>query len=307
MPTTYALYNIFGWDANVAIVTGVAGSNTAIFRTTNGGGNWVNVNTHAGFGDNLWMTDANTGYFIGDPISGNWDLLKSTNAGANWGTWSTLPTTNANGTYNNAACFLGNQVWFQSVGQDTVYYSSNMGVNWVKSTTGLSELTAICFTSSTNGLAGGSSTSPGMRKSTNSGLNWSTITSPFATGSISGIVGTGNEYWASLQGTTIQYSSNFGANWSLAYTSPGGSYYHMARTRTGNTIWAIRSNGGISRYGSPITGITPIVTNTPTDYRLEQNYPNPFNPVTKINFDIPKQGLVTLKIYDIVAGKSPPS
>jgi hypothetical protein len=31
-----------------------------------------------------------------------------------------------------------------------------------------------------------------------------------------------------------------------------------------------------------------------------QNYPNPFNPTTKINFAIPKQGLVTLKVYDVL-------
>jgi len=34
-------------------------------------------------------------------------------------------------------------------------------------------------------------------------------------------------------------------------------------------------------------------------YSLYQNYPNPFNPVTRINFDIPKNGNVSLKIFDI--------
>ena len=38
----------------------------------------------------------------------------------------------------------------------------------------------------------------------------------------------------------------------------------------------------------------------PSEYNLHQNYPNPFNPVTRINFDIPKQGFVSLKIYDIL-------
>jgi hypothetical protein len=38
----------------------------------------------------------------------------------------------------------------------------------------------------------------------------------------------------------------------------------------------------------------------PTAYSLSQNYPNPFNPVTSINYAIPKQGLVTLKIYDVL-------
>ncbi|MGB8294403.1 MAG: T9SS type A sorting domain-containing protein, partial [Polyangia bacterium] len=36
----------------------------------------------------------------------------------------------------------------------------------------------------------------------------------------------------------------------------------------------------------------------PTSYALDQNYPNPFNPSTTINYQIPKDGLVTLKIYD---------
>ncbi|HEX2787999.1 MAG TPA: S8 family serine peptidase [Ignavibacteria bacterium] len=37
----------------------------------------------------------------------------------------------------------------------------------------------------------------------------------------------------------------------------------------------------------------------PTVYELKQNFPNPFNPVTKINFAIPKQGFVTMKVYDV--------
>ena len=36
------------------------------------------------------------------------------------------------------------------------------------------------------------------------------------------------------------------------------------------------------------------------DYALMQNYPNPFNPSTTINYQLPKDGFVTLIIYDIL-------
>lgn len=37
----------------------------------------------------------------------------------------------------------------------------------------------------------------------------------------------------------------------------------------------------------------------PKEFELSQNYPNPFNPATRINYALPKQAFVTLKIYDI--------
>jgi hypothetical protein len=40
--------------------------------------------------------------------------------------------------------------------------------------------------------------------------------------------------------------------------------------------------------------------NYPANFKLSQNYPNPFNPVTRISYEIPKQGFVSLKIYDIL-------
>jgi hypothetical protein len=45
-----------------------------------------------------------------------------------------------------------------------------------------------------------------------------------------------------------------------------------------------------------ITSNTEIVGS----YQLSQNYPNPFNPVTIINFNIPVNAKVSLKIYDIL-------
>jgi len=43
-----------------------------------------------------------------------------------------------------------------------------------------------------------------------------------------------------------------------------------------------------------------VTSNTPPKaYRLYANYPNPFNPATRIHFDLPQAGDVSLKVYDI--------
>jgi len=42
---------------------------------------------------------------------------------------------------------------------------------------------------------------------------------------------------------------------------------------------------------------------SPIEFKLEQNYPNPFNPATIINYSVPGEQSVTLKVFDILGNE----
>ena len=77
-------------------------------------------------------------------------------------------------------------------------------------------------------------------------------------------------------------------------------YWHIAAFNLSDT--GNYSVIGIFKTGDQITGIKDNKV-VPKELTLLQNYPNPFNPTTIIRYSIPKAGLVTLNVYDILGQK----
>jgi len=63
------------------------------------------------------------------------------------------------------------------------------------------------------------------------------------------------------------------------------------------------ADGTVGQFLAGVTGVEETSSITPNDYNLLQNYPNPFNPSTTINFTIPSNELVTLKIFNILGSE----
>ncbi len=71
-----------------------------------------------------------------------------------------------------------------------------------------------------------------------------------------------------------------------------GTYYYK--------VAAVDFSGNLGEYSEPVSSTILSIDQTglPTEYNMAQNYPNPFNPITTINFALPENAFVDLKIYN---------
>lgn len=157
----------------------------------------------------------------------------------------------------------------------------------------------VDFIDSLNGFAVGGSVS----KTIDGGNNWETISG--VNGYDVGFLNDKNG-WISTVGD-IFYTSDGGETWAPQLDSLIHYYfikiiilkkdkaaYILGKSTVDNTATLLKADL------SGISGVEEKKEAIPEEFYLLQNYPNPFNPTTTIEYRIPKESYVALKVYDLL-------
>jgi len=308
-------------NSNTGYVSGGYYTGARLYKTTNGGTNWFLINGPGGqiFYDDMSVLNEDTIWIaISQFASGG--VFRTTNAGANWTQQLNIGGSNPDRIY----MYNRNIGFISRTSSPQLRKTTDAGLSWnIVSGTGTGSFNDIFFIDSLTGWKAKSVGGGGwlMGKSTDGGYNWIEQILPFG-GNISsgsGIVrfnninqdtiwGAGGNLFYPGQGARVflYRSTNGGDNWYLqipdtSYQIPTLSFIDFIDKQKGWSYMA-GSRGIHTTTGGDTTFLLPVKqigNNIPTGFNLFQNYPNPFNSMTKLKFQMSKQGYIQIKLFDV--------
>ena len=110
---------------------------------------------------------------------------------------------------------------------------------------------------------------------------------------------TSDNLWVCWENGLAEYNNG---NWTVYKDSIEYDFSDMAIDKE-NNIWLSTYGDGLVLFNKNGIVLSNYDTNSEVisnDFSLSQNYPNPFNPATRISYELPVSGLVTLKVFDIL-------
>jgi Secretion system C-terminal sorting domain len=102
---------------------------------------------------------------------------------------------------------------------------------------------------------------------------------------------------AAISGSSVNYTDSEIFN---ATGAGNGRAKYRIRSYDDGGHFSPYSNEITIRFGTSAEKIVVLGSSSVEQYSLGHNFPNPFNPSTKISYSIKEEGLVTLKVYDIL-------
>jgi len=297
--TVYSIAGFGGANAICAVNNAQYGS---IYRTSNAGLTWTEVYSQmGGFINAVKVTSvfSSIAYASGNPVSGRWLILRTTNGGISFDTTSRrLFQSGGEMGWPNSMEAVGNTIWL-GTNNYRIYRSTNGGLTWYAAAVNMQNTYSIVF----NGTYGFAVGDLGYF-STNGGISWIQNPNMPGSGVFHAVANTGTNYWYG-RSDEIFYSSNSGASFFIQYASPSNGIFRQLSfitSASGNILstvrgWGITNTGEMAHYSDPF-GIIKISSEVPQSFQLFQNYPNPFNPETKIRFNVPYSSFITINVYN---------
>ncbi|MBK7446834.1 MAG: T9SS type A sorting domain-containing protein [Ignavibacteria bacterium] len=118
-------------------------------------------------------------------------------------------------------------------------------------------------------------------------LNWSTATETNNAGfDVERKAATGTE-WTKVGNVTGNGTTSEVRNYTFTDRANTGTYNYRLKQ--------LDVNGNFEYFNLS----NEIEVGVPNSFDMSQNYPNPFNPSTKINYDLPVDGNVSIVLYDL--------